>query len=158
MAHGRLRRPNLAMDHAARVLEKSIPEPNSGCWLWIAARDGNGYGCLWDGRRVRPAHILSFEAFRGSVPAGTELDHTCRTLCCVNPDHLEPVSHRENVLRGAGLTAKYAKRTHCKNGHEFTEMATRPGRMGRRCRACESLYARNYIRRKKAAAQLECTA
>lgn len=72
-----------------------IPEPNSGCWLWLGDLDRKGYGELNLGtgisgkRKRRGAHIVGYELERGPVPEGLELDHLCRTPICVNPDHLE---------------------------------------------------------------------
>lgn len=72
------------------------------CWVWKLAKTGKGYGCEWDLRRGRmvSAHILAYERAIGTVPEGLELDHLCRVRLCVNPDHLEPVTHAENIRRG----------------------------------------------------------
>jgi hypothetical protein len=72
-------------------------EPN-GCWRWLGRFDANGYGR--QGRRW--AHRIVYELLVGPIPAGAVLDHLCRTKWCVNPDHLEPVTHAENCRRGAG--------------------------------------------------------
>jgi len=83
-----------------------MPEPNSGCWLWMGGTVKRGYGRFNIPRRLggqrRKAHQLSYELYRGLIPAGLELDHLCRVPSCVNPEHLEPVTHQMNVLRGAG--------------------------------------------------------
>ena len=103
-----------------------------GCWLWTGARDKR-YGRF----RGRLAHRAVYEEFVGLVPAGLELDHLCRNRLCTNPEHLEPVTHRENVLRGdAGKHESV--RTHCNAGHEFTPENTvkRRDNGARRCRAC----------------------
>ena len=129
-----------SMDALARVEAFSIPEPFSGCWLWLGSLSGNGYGAIqYRGRQI-VAHKLSYEAHIGAVPAGLELDHTCRLRCCVNPRHLEPVTHKVNlnrsslIGRGAG-TAQTAK-THCPQGHEYTPENTRVGRGKRYCKTC----------------------
>lgn len=73
-----------------------------GCWVWIRQLNNDGYGLIWDGR-VRQkvcAHRVSYELARGSIPSGLELDHLCRVRACINPDHLEPVIHAENIRRG----------------------------------------------------------
>lgn len=79
-------------------------EPNSGCWLWLGADNGCGYGKF----RGRYAHRISFELAKGNIPARMHLDHKCRVRCCVNPDHLEPVTNAENARRGiVGHHMKY---------------------------------------------------
>lgn len=85
-----------------RFYEKIMPEPNSGCWLWDGWCNYKGYGYINLGRRgdgIRGAHIVSYEIHTGNVPAGLEIDHRCGVKSCVNPAHLEAVSHHENVLR-----------------------------------------------------------
>lgn len=130
----------------ARLLEKF--EANSvGCWIWKAAADPSGYGrCRDENGRSRNAHVVFYESLRGPVPSGLELDHLCRVRACVNPLHLEPVTRRENVLRGEGPCAANARKTHCYVGHKFTAENTRIGRSGREraCRECESIYSRKW--------------
>lgn len=71
------------------------------CWNWTGARDPNGYGRFGiRGRRLALAHRFAYELVNGTVPGALFLDHLCRNPSCVNPDHLEPVTHRENVMRG----------------------------------------------------------
>lgn len=70
------------------------------CWLWERGTNG-GYGMYWFRGRNIAAHRFAYEALVGPIPEGLELDHTCRVKRCVNPAHLEPVTHRENILRGA---------------------------------------------------------
>lgn len=108
---------------------------DDGCHLWIAYVKPDGYGLFWrgPGKGMGSAHIWAWERANGPVPDGLELDHQCRVRHCVNPNHLEPVTHAENMRRAAAL------RTHCKYGHEFTEENTRISPQGTRiCRACET--------------------
>lgn len=113
-------------------------EPMSGCWLWIGSCNPKGYGRYWDGRKTHQAHRVAYEAVKGSIPHGLVLDHLCRVHACVNPDHLEAVTNRENLLRGAGLTAINANKKSCSAGHEFAEENTwiSPDGGTRKCRRC----------------------
>ena len=108
------------------------------CWLWIGAKT-EGYGLLSvEGRNVL-AYRLSYELVVGSIPAGLTLDHLCRVPACVNPAHLEPVTMRENILRGIGPAARRARQTHCIHGHPFDEANTRIRKNGtRQCRRCNA--------------------
>lgn len=84
-----------------RLMEKVHFEPNSGCWLWAGADNASGYGKLAIGHSARVyAHRASYELAKGPIPDGMHLDHLCRVTCCINPDHLEPVTNRENARRG----------------------------------------------------------
>jgi hypothetical protein len=80
-----------------------IVDPVTGCWNWQRATIKGGYGSALCPRRkkVTVAHAIVYERHKGPVPDGLELDHLCRNHGCVNPDHLEPVSHLVNVRRGA---------------------------------------------------------
>ncbi len=120
-----------------------IPEyaPHLGpCWLWTASTHA-GYGCIGDeNNKVVSAHRVAYELLVGSIPEGLHLDHLCRVPLCVNPSHLEPVTPRENLMRGVSFSADNAKKTHCVNGHEFTPENTRPRLQGgRACRACDKI-------------------
>lgn len=71
----------------------------NGCWFWTGNAEPGKYGYLFfDGRKRRP-HEVSYERINGPIPAGLELDHTCEEKLCVRPDHLEAVTHKENVRR-----------------------------------------------------------
>jgi hypothetical protein len=111
-----------------------IADPATGCWIWQRAVSSTGYGIL----AGQLAHRAVYERHRGPVPAGLELDHRCRNRACVNPDHLEPVTHRENQRRGAAPNGINARKTHCIRGHEFTPANTyiRPDNGNRQCRIC----------------------
>ncbi|MEU6204615.1 HNH endonuclease signature motif containing protein [Micromonospora musae] len=87
------------------------------------------------GRTIN-AHRAAYYLFVGEVAEGLELDHLCRQRRCVNPNHLEPVTGRENVLRGVGLTAKNATKTHCPRGHELAPGNLVPSQLKRGYRSC----------------------
>ncbi len=138
------------MNAVERFEAKFVPEALTGCWLWTAYRNPNGYGMLSRGTRDQGyilAHRFSYEQHRGSIPKGLSLDHLCRNPACVNPDHLEAVTQKENVLRGMSPMALNAKKTHCSLGHELSQ---RKG--GRHCLACatEKQRQRRALKRAKA--------
>lgn len=120
-----------------RILAK-VEISSDGCLLWTGALTGWGYSNVGyldeDGqRRNQSAHRALYEAFVGSVPEGHELDHVCRVRRCVNPGHLEAVTHAENVLRGA----RGRLVTVCARGHAYTPENTITRADGRRrCRTC----------------------
>lgn len=122
------------------------------CWLWTARLSNCGHGQFLFDRKYGYAHRFAYEMLVGKVPLGLELDHLCRVPSCVNPAHLEAVTHRTNVLRGAGITARNAAKTHCANGHEFTESNTfkRSRGGGRDCRECHNSNARRRYKERSA--------
>ena len=131
-----------------------VPEhrPDLGsCWLWTGGKNSEGYGRFYDGTREVQAHRFAYEFCIGPIPNGLTIDHLCRTHNCVEPLHLEPVTGRENLLRGMGAGAINARKTHCHRGHEFTVANTRLSEKGwRYCRACGCIKQRDYIARKAA--------
>ena len=136
-----------------RFSEKYRVDP-SGCWIWTAQIDCDGYGQFRPYHRGKTkAHRWAYEYFVGPIPDGLVIDHTCRVRCCVNPQHMEPVTNGENVLRGESMVAHNARLTHCVNGHEFndqnTRRAIRYGRPVRKCRACARESARRQAQAKR---------
>ena len=116
-----------------RVLE-------NGCHEWTGAKIRCGYGIFALTKKRHPvAHRFIYEALVGEIPAGLVIDHVCNNRACVNPAHLRPASHRENILRGNGIASMYAARTHCKNGHELAGSNLAIGKDGyRTCRICRN--------------------
>lgn len=132
-----------------RFWEHVHKEPDGGCWLWMGALTAaapNGYGRFMRGDgTTTTAHRVSFEWLVGEIPEGLELDHLCRVRRCVNPQHLEPVTHRENVLRGVSIVADFARQTSCVWGHEFDRLSP----TGRRiCSICDAERGVRYRQRK----------
>lgn len=117
---------------------KVQPEPNSGCWLWLASTC-HGYGKIWLDGVMHSAHRLTYQRFIGNIPQGLQIDHRqCRTPLCCNPLHLEAVTLKENSRRSTCPSALNAKKTHCKRGHAFDERNTYHGKDGRSCRRCHA--------------------
>lgn len=112
------------------------------CWVWTGAKSSNGYGNYWN----RGAHRVVYELLVGEIPKGKQLDHLCRNRSCVNPEHLEPVTQKENLLRGIGQCAINAKKTECKRGHIFSSENTYVWRGKRICRECSKIRQEVYKR------------
>lgn len=122
-------RPTLAERFWAKV------DKSGDCWVWTGYRSPLGYGRITVNKHPRQAHGIAWELSVGPIPEGLELDHLCRNPPCVNPAHLEPVTHRTNMRRGAK-----GRQTHCKWGHPFDERNTYWKRSGTRgCRACHRI-------------------
>lgn len=124
--------------HLVRFEAKYVINPATGCWDWTAGKiPGSGYPVFAiDCRSVR-AHRTSYEHFVGPIPEGLTLDHLCRNPSCVNPAHLEPVTQRENILRGNNRCAQNARQTECIRGHPLAGenlYVTKTG--SRKCKAC----------------------
>jgi hypothetical protein len=126
-----------------------VSKDDDGCWRWTGHLGRLGYGRFRVGTRTRPPHQVAYEMGVGPIPPGLELDHLCRNRSCVNPAHLEPVTRQENILRGTSPAALHALKTHCPQGHEFTEdnlVAWHLRRGSRICRTC--LMEAERLRRK----------
>lgn len=107
------------------------------CWLFARYLNKYGYGVVASGRSTFLAHRVMYEASKGEIPKGLQIDHLCRVTQCINPEHLEAVTPQVNTLRGNGMGARRAKQTQCVNGHPFD--ATDPQGY-RRCNTCNRLW------------------
>ena len=130
-------------------------EITEACWNWTGSISGHRYASICDANgKMQLAHRVVYEMLIGPIPEGLELDHLCRNTHCVNPDHLEPVTHQENVRRGlaaATVRARFRLMTHCPRGHPYDEVNTHTTPNGRRqCRECCRRNRREwYLRRKE---------
>ena len=143
MPTGIYKRPSIK----ERLFKSFKINKKTGCWEWQLSINTFGYGQIRvnNPRSMRKPHRIMYELMKGKIPKKLSLDHLCRNRACINPDHLEVVTNKENILRGVGITAQNAKKTHCKRGHRlsgknlfFYKKANQ-----RMCRTC------NYIRNKK---------
>lgn len=134
----------LVMGDPARRFAALYAVDPSGCWPWTGWTDPNGYAKFTTGKKAHLAHRWSYEQHVGPIPDGLVLDHLCRVRHCVNPEHLEPVLQKVNALRGYGVPALNARKTHCKRGHEFDAANTYidPTSGARQCRRCKADRAR----------------
>lgn len=134
-----------------RFWDKVFPEPMTGCWLWGASTNKQGYGQLiWGSKKdgsKRPwlAHRLAFGHLKEVLDPSLVLDHLCRTSSCVNPDHLEQVTNKKNTDRGlAKLNGEYNRiKTHCPQGHPYAGenlrvITTRKRAPYRLCKTCQA--------------------
>lgn len=134
---------------ADRLLAK-ISVDSNGCWIWTGAinRD-SGYATFTAGPSTTVnGHRVSYETFVGPIADGLVIDHLCRVRACINPEHLEAVTQQENVLRSpVSMASRWAGRTHCTRGHEYTSENTRlvprrdnPDKFYRQCQKCREHY------------------
>jgi hypothetical protein len=135
----------------------------SGCWEWTAFRNESGYG-QYVVEKSKPgiapaklgyAHRYAYEQLVGPIPEGLHLDHLCRNPPCCNPDHLEPVTPRENVVRGISPWGVNARKTHCIHGHEFNEQTYIAKNGARKCRPCQLARVKARKRRLREQRQAE---
>lgn len=127
------------MSQYTDILARVVTDFSSECWLWNGHVTGKGsYGTVRTPTRAGEfVHRIAYRARYGEVPAGTELDHTCKVRIYYNPDHVEPVTHLENVRRGQLLQRTS---THCANGHSFSEFPPYYTKQGYLlCRRCRTL-------------------
>ncbi len=139
------------MSVADRIENKIERITESGCWIWTGSLTNNGYGRVSVSRKIVVAHKISYLIYRGDIPKGLTLDHLCRVRCCVNPWHLEPVTMRENIMRGESFASKNAKKEFCPAGHQYSgenlAIQVSGGRKGRYCRECARRKSKIYTQK-----------
>ena len=104
------------------------------CWLWLADVNPDGYGRVKIAGRKELAHRVAYLLSRGEILLSLEIDHLCQIKHCVNPDHLEVVTHTENMRRSKPHNNGRASKTHCFYNHEYTTENTRMYKGRRICR------------------------
>lgn len=141
-------------EHEERFWSKV--DASGGCWVWTASIDPNGYGKYSEtvgGKKRYPyAHRYAYTALVGPIPEGLTIDHLCKNRKCVNPDHLEAVTLRVNILRSDSPPARQARQARCKRGHELTPDNTYTSSGYRQCRACWKMQNHEQYLKRKAAA------
>jgi hypothetical protein len=141
------------MDLPKQIEDKINKSGPNGCWLWTGAINKYGYGHFKLDSKTYRAHRIVYQYLIGEIPKGLEPDHLCRVRSCVNPAHLELVTHKVNIQRGKKtrkIGAWQRSKTHCPQGHPYDEVNTyiRPdGKRG--CRKCISKHSIESKRRKK---------
>ena len=113
------------------------------CWEWKGAINSRGHGIFWFEKRLQTAHSVSYRLFVSHIPSGLEIDHLCRVRHCVNPEHLEAVTHQENMARGF-----YGLKTHCIYEHPYSGdnlYITPKGH--RQCRLCKQKAMERYYKK-----------
>lgn len=129
-----------------RIMRHVTLITESTCWYWTSALLPTGYSIVYYKGKSRIAHRDSYKIFVGEIPFGFEIDHLCRNRGCVNPKHLEAVSHKENMRRGESANRK---KTHCSKGHEFSTENTYWSGPSKAVRLCKICCMENQRKRRK---------
>lgn len=130
----------LRIENAIKRIKKT-----STCWLWTGQKNNTGYGVFgWYDSELKKtksnsAHRVIYELLVAEIPLGLDLDHLCKNRLCVNPEHLEPVTRHENLMRSeTNIVTINKNKIKCLNGHAFTKENTyeRKDRTTRECKKC----------------------
>lgn len=154
-ASGKRRLEGLTPEYIQKLRERmaaKIAVDEHGCWIWQGSLSAGGYGTVRVGPSSAQAHRITAEMFLPPWDPALDVDHLCRVRSCCNPLHVEPVEHKTNVQRSIGNGN--AAKTHCAQGHEFSEGNTyRPPLQptARQCIACQKAREANRTVTRRAA-------
>jgi hypothetical protein len=127
-----------------KILSKLIINKENNCWEWQGSLDKDGYGYFkirnkQERKRYR-SHRVLYDFFKGITNNSMVIDHECKNRKCCNPDHLREISTYENLMSNSnGIGSVNSKKTHCKNGHEFTDLNTYVWKKERHCKTCKAI-------------------
>lgn len=139
--------PRLPKRFWAKVIVEQHARMASACWTWVGSYDWEGYGQSNRKGQVLKAHRMAWLALVGPIPDDLQLDHLCRLRACIRPAHLDPVTQRENILRGIGPSARNARKTLCDSGHPLSDSNLRITSCGKReCVECRREWNRENMR------------
>lgn len=145
-----------------RLLEKTKLKESGNindCWNWSGTKNREGYGIMMIKNKLIRIHRISYELFIKKIPKDKVIDHLCNNTSCFNPIHLKATTAAKNTMRGNGICAKYARRTHCPKGHDLsdpnnlTKFGMKKGI--RQCKICvnenyrNNYYVRGYANKRK---------
>lgn len=143
---------NPRLPELASRIQKHLIVAESGCWLWTGYVSYNGYGKLdwpYKGAKTIGVHRAAYIAWVGDIPEGLVIDHLCFVRNCCNPEHLEAVTNRVNILRSNGGAARNARKTHCPLGHPLTPGNLVPTQPGRVCLVCYRDRMKRYQQKRR---------
>ena len=133
------------LNYFENFINKIYVDPINECWIWVGAKNDDGYGRFWNGERLIFSHRYAYEYYRSKIPKDLTVDHLCRNRICCNPKHLELVTRKENLFRSPIYNGT---KTHCNHGHAFTGENLHILKNGNRvCKECNKISVRNYKRR-----------
>lgn len=144
--------PTNIIDKELEKFLERVKKGTNGCWNWLGFINSGGYGKFFLGKKNYQAHRYSYARYIGNIPKGMVIDHLCRKRSCVNPEHLEVVTLKENALRGIGPSAINSRKTKCIQGHPLKGdnlfiRKSKDNTIYRICRECRRRYNREWSRK-----------
>lgn len=132
-----------------RILDSITFCPNTGCWFWLKYTDKRGYGIIGVGPQPRLAHRVSYETFNGPINSGNDIHHCCRNKCCVNPNHLQQMTHSEHSKLDNVVAVLSSSKTKCPHGHNYSGDNVKLVNKKRICVTCARQRWRDHVHKTK---------